>query len=260
MIIIDGRTLSEPQPTGVTEVARQCIEHITSAFPNTKIVQASEHLSNSFTNFLLYSRLTTLEDIAHAPRDPKNIIFLPNTHFIHTRVEGARIQVVHDLSFLHAPQWYSPRMRAWHHATRAIESLHRADLLISVSEWTRQDLITHAKIPADRVVVVPPAAPEPHGGTRPQKLSFHDKPFFLFLGTLEKRKNIRGVIEAFELIKNIPELKNYQLVLAGRLGFGAPNTNKLPERVHHLSYISDSEKWWLLKHATALVYPSFFEG
>ncbi len=261
MITVDARALREPFPTGVTEIAHQFISHITKKFPDARLFTGEKNFSNSLTNARLMLGLTTLEAQSgvHSSSE-RPIVFIPNTHFIHTASTAIRMQVVHDLSFFHAPQWFSPRMRMWHHATRAQRELESADIVLAVSAWTRRDLISHLKIPAEIIHVVPPAASLPLGGERPAALSFKHKPFFLFLGTLEKRKNVRGVIEAFEMIKNLPMLREFQLVLAGRAGFGAPRARELPDRVHHISYITPPEKWWLLKHATALVYPSFFEG
>lgn len=256
MLLVDARTLTEPHPTGVTEVAHQFISHIKKNFSDSIFFTGENNLSNTLTNYKLMCGLTTLEQQSSVD---KSIIFLPNTHFIHTKRTAIRLQVVHDLSFFHSPQWYSPRMRLWHKAANAEREIKSADTIIAVSEWTKNDLITYLDIPSEIIHVVHPTAPHPVGGTHP-KLPFNHKPFFLFLGTLEKRKNVRGVIEAFELIKNKPELSEYRLVLAGRPGFGAPKQQELPSRVHHLSYVTPAEKWWLLKHAAALVYPSFFEG
>lgn len=258
MITVDARALREPHPTGVTEVARQFIGHITKQFPDARLFTGEKNFSNTLTNLALMSRLTTLEAQSGVDNNNREIIFLPNTHFVHNKPTAIRIQVVHDLSFFHSPQWFSPRMRLWHAAARARREIETSDILVAVSEWTRRDLIDYLHIPAELVHVVHPTTPVPQGGERPPTLPFKHKPFFLFLGTLEKRKNVRGVVEAFEMIKNLPALKDFQLVLAGRAGFGAPK--HFPDRVHHLSYITAAEKWWLLKHATALVYPSFFEG
>lgn len=256
MLLVDARTLREPSPTGVTEVAKQFIAHIKKNTPDSVFFTGEHNFSNSLTNFKLMCGLTTLEQQSSVD---KPIIFLPNTHFINTKRTAIRIQIVHDLSFFHSPQWFSPRMRLWHIAANAEKEIKSADTIIAVSEWTKKDLIKYLRIPPEIIHVVHPAAPTPTGGTRPP-LPFKNKPFFLFLGTLEKRKNVRGVIEAFELIKNKPEFNEFQLVLAGRAGFGAPRSSELSDRVHHIPYVSAAEKWWLLKHASALVYPSFFEG
>lgn len=259
MITIDARALREPRPTGVTEVTGQFIAHIKGNFPDTHLFTGEKSFSSALTNLALISKTTTIERCAGVYNEP-TVVFLPNTHFVHTESTNIRVHVVHDLSFVHCPQWFSPRMRAWHRAARATEQLQEAHLLIAVSEWTRNDLLNTLGIAPERLHVIHPATPAPHGGTRPELLPFRNKPFFLFIGTLEKRKNVRGVIEAFEKIKNLPALRDHQLVLAGRAGFGAPDAQHLPERVWQLPYISVPEKWWLLKHATALVYPSFFEG
>lgn len=260
MLTIDGRCLSEKNPTGVTEVAGQFIAQLKNKFPQARILTTEKSFSNSLTNLQLLLGLTSIESEAHS-EGKFGAVFLPNIHFVNTEPTTTRIQVVHDLSFFHAPQWYPPRMRAWHALTRAAEQLQQAHELIAVSQWTAQGLIQHLGIPDSRVHVVHPHVPEPLQGEHPTALTIPEgAPFFLFLGTLEKRKNILGVIEAFERIKNSSELSDYHLVLAGRAGFGSPQPHELGDRVHHLSYISPDEKWWLLRNARALVYPSFFEG
>ncbi|OGH63007.1 MAG: hypothetical protein A2848_00935 [Candidatus Magasanikbacteria bacterium RIFCSPHIGHO2_01_FULL_50_8] len=259
MITIDARTLREPNPTGVTEVARQCIAHIIQAYPDSRLFTGDTVRSDTISNVSLLLRLTTIERQACVFNEP-SVVFLPNTHFIHTERGNVQVRVVHDLSFAHAPQWYAPRVRLWHRAAHAVSGLHEADFLIAVSEWTKRDLVEFLHIPEERVQVVHPATPRPQGGARPTNLPLKNEPYFLFLGTLEKRKNVRGVVEAFEKIKMLPALRDHHLVLAGRIGFGGPSAHALPERVHQLPYTSIPEKWWLLKHAAALVYPSFSEG
>lgn len=256
MITIDARTLREPQPTGVTELARQFISHTKQLFPDSALFTGEDVLSNRLTNLSLLTHVTTIERCAGVYNTP-TVVFLPNTHFVHTEPTNPRVHVVHDLSFAHTPSWYSPRMRMWHTLTQATGLINEADVIITVSDRTRSDVINHCNIDESRVHVVNPYTPLSQSGTRPQH-SFTQKPFFLFLGTLEKRKNVSGVIEAFLKICDTPQLRDHQLVLAGKPGHGAPYIQH--DRIHFMSYVTNPEKWWLLKHAVALVYPSFFEG
>ncbi len=256
MIAIDARCLTEPHPTGVTEVARQFIETIQHYESDSILFSTHKSFSNSITNLKLFLGTTTIEDLAGASEE-KQILFSPNIHFTTTRDTTLHIQTVHDLSFFYSPQWYTPRVRLWHAATGAREQIQSAKIVVAVSDWTAQGINKHLGVKQESIFVVPPHRPKPEAPIRPA-LPFSDAPFFLFLGTLEKRKNIRGVIEAFERFS--AKHPDYQLVLAGSAGFGAPKISALSNKIHHISYISAAEKWWLLEHARALLYPSFFEG
>ncbi len=257
MLTIDTRCLQESFPTGVSVVAGQFITHLRAAFPHAHELTTKKSFSNTLTNVRLAFGLATIEKKSES----RNVVFLPNVHFVNTHQKTMRIQVAHDLSFFHAPQWYAPRMRAWHMLARATEQLQTADHVIAVSEWTARGLTEFLHIPASRVHLVNPHTPVSEAPSRPEALPFpHDAPFFLFLGTLEKRKNVSSVVEAFDLIKNEPHFKNFHLALVGRAGYGTPRARAMSERVHHIPYVTAAEKSWFLHAARALVYPSFFEG
>lgn len=249
--------MSEPQPTGVTEVARQFISHLNELWPQAKKLRTERSFSNTLTNISFGLGAQTLESVLDIQEDAT--IFIPNSNFINTRPDSHRIQVVHDISFMHAPQWYAPKTRAWHRLARAGTQLTKAEKIIAVSEWTARDIAKHLHIPAQKIFVVNPATPKPLAGTAPQ-LPFFDEPFFLFLGTQERRKNIHGVVEAWRALAQKSEFKNHHLVIAGAQGYGAPSEKTFPARTHALTYVSANEKWWLLRNARALVFPSFFEG
>lgn len=254
-MLIDARLLSEKQPTGVPLVARQFITALKNLRPNARELQARDSWSNTWSNWRLWTRTNTLENLAgYSPR----WFFSPNIGFRNLRRETKILQLVHDLSFLHTPFWFSPKMRLWHFALNAKKQLQQSEQLIAVSRWTANDLQKHLEIPADRITVIAPHTPMPVPASRPPFLPHGNAPFFLFLGTVERRKNISGIIAAFAKIKNTPACRDHHLLLVGRRGYGAPE--KLPERVHHLPYISEAAKWWLYEQATTFVYPSFFEG
>lgn len=254
-MLIDARLLSEKQPTGVPLVARQFITALKNLRPDAHELQARDSWSNTWSNWRLWTHTNTLENLAGcSPR----WIFSPNIGFRNLRASTKILQLVHDLSFLHTPFWFSPKMRWWHRLLNAKKHLQQSAQLIAVSRWTAQDLQQHLAIPAERITVISPYTPTPVPAVKPQFLPLGDAPFFLFLGTVERRKNISGIIAAFEKIKTTPACRNHHLLLVGRRGYGAPE--KLPERVYHLPYVNEAAKWWLYDHATAFVYPSFFEG
>lgn len=140
-------------------------------------------------------------------------------------------------------------------------ALKRADLIISISEATKKDLIEIFKIPEEKIKVVylgfnnicDILAVRPPSGV-PEK-------FFLFVGAIKERKNVHGIVEAFNLFKNSSNFP-HKLVIAGN-GSGEyfEKIKKMAERdVIFLGQISDSELSFLYQKAEALLYPSFIEG
>lgn len=97
------------------------------------------------------------------------------------------------------------------------------------------------------------------------KFKIQNSKFLLFVGRIETRKNIQGIIEAFEILKTkygIP----HALVLAGKPGMGYARTKgkvsriKGGEDVVELGYVSEEEKWELLKHTDVFLFPTLYEG
>ena len=146
-------------------------------------------------------------------------------------------------------------------------AVKRAWKIIAVSESTKRDLIKFYSVDESKVVVVH------HGFTAEQltinnlQLTFKnclpDK-YILFLSTLQPRKNLEGLINAFrKLKKENPDLP-HKLVVVGRPGWKFESILKIIEAnkdiVVYLNYLSDDGRFAVLKRADLLVLPSFYEG
>jgi len=92
-----------------------------------------------------------------------------------------------------------------------------------------------------------------------------EKPYLLFIGRLEERKNVRGIVEAFDILKERYKI-NHRLVLAGKPGYGYESSklktqsSKFKDDILEVGYISEEEKWKLLKNADVFLFPTFYEG
>jgi glycosyltransferase involved in cell wall biosynthesis len=181
-----------------------------------------------------------------------------------------RVLLVHDLSFRHHPEFFSLTTRL---RLNMLVPLHvrQARLVLTPSEFSRQDLISAFGLAAERVVVVP-AAVRPESTVAPHSAmpvslrarGVGDR-FFLYLGNLHPRKNVGRLVDAYARARSrSAAVAAHQLVIAGARGWHSEDVARaaaaLPGLVVMLGRIDDAERDALLGSATALVYPSLFEG
>lgn len=201
-----------------------------------------------------------------------DIFFSPHFNFTCLSSKTKRIITVHDLSFLRYPEFFSGRKNFWHRALRVKKILHAADKIVAVSENTKNDLIELVGVASEKITVIYSGNNLLRQELLPEeKAEFLKKhqlasPFILYLGTIEPRKNIKGLIQAFNILKAKAEFSDLRLVLAGAPGW--KNRAILREwrfspyqhDIIFLGYISKKEKEILYSSAAVFVYPSFYEG
>jgi glycosyltransferase involved in cell wall biosynthesis len=183
----------------------------------------------------------------------------------------AGVITLHDLAFLHYPEVLT-RSKRLYHQTITVRSLRRATMVITVSESTKQDAIELADVPAERIQSVYPCIDPRFLSviTEDKVEAFRQKQglaqgFLLYLGTLEPRKNITTLIEAYAQLR-----KRYgtqeKLVVAGGKGwfydeiFAKVQTLGLESEVIFPGYVSDADQLLWYHAAAAFVYPSLYEG
>jgi glycosyltransferase involved in cell wall biosynthesis len=163
------------------------------------------------------------------------------------------VLTLHDLS-----PWMNER---WHHAagrvrrrTPVLLELGIATMVITPGEAVRKQAIDRFRLKPDRVVAVPEAAASwlrpQNGGPRA------GNPYFLFVGTLEPRKNLSMLIEAWRAVR---QRHAVDLVLAGRRRADFPEPAPEPG-LAILGEVADADLAALYSNALALVYPSLYEG
>lgn len=189
-----------------------------------------------------------------------NFVSLPSFTGIPTAV------VVHDLCFLEVPEYVSERNRNF--LKRFVpQSLKRARKVIIISAFTKAAVQNHYSVPEDRFIITPiapaPKIEAPDINIRSLGIT---KKYLLFVGTLEPRKNILSLAEAYELLPADIRAK-YQLVLAGAPGWYIEETlgyiNKLQNSgfgILTLGHVSDKQRAALYEHAELFVLPSHYEG
>jgi glycosyltransferase involved in cell wall biosynthesis len=142
--------------------------------------------------------------------------------------------------------------------------LTRADGLIAVSENTRQDAIRILNIDPDKIRVIYHGVPESYFLARKSKVS--SKPYVLFVGTIEPRKNVMSLLTAWASLP-APFRAEHRLRIAGMKGWNVESTmRRLAQMtrddasVEYLGYVPEENMPSLVAGACALVYPSLYEG
>ncbi len=196
-----------------------------------------------------------------------DIFFIPNLNFVALPAKTKLVLTVHDLSFEHFPEHFPIKTRLWHKAINPRALVKRASKIIAVSEHTKNDLIaTYAVAPEKASVVYPGILVNSSQSTvHSQPKTVNREPmtdnFVLYFGALEPRKNIVGIIAAYEKLK--PREK---LVIAGRTTGYAQHLkkiirkSKLRDNITLIENPSEEEKAKLYAAARLFVYPSFYEG
>jgi glycosyltransferase involved in cell wall biosynthesis len=185
------------------------------------------------------------------------------THSLHPLMMPARhaaqVITIHDLHFLANPERTHAEIRR-DYPTLVHDHARRADRIIVISQFTAMEVQRQLGVSSDRITVVRPGAPD----WTPREAA-PSNGYVLFLGTLDARKNVGGLLNAYEhLVRsgwNGPEL-----VLAGK----APSTAQpwldrisrepLAGRVRHIGYVQPADRLALYDGAKLLVLPSFDEG
>jgi len=172
-----------------------------------------------FSRHVSYARQIQKEnlDVFHGPANVLPLFY-----------SGKSVITIHDLAIYRHPEWF-PKGQ-WL-ATKLIvpATIRKASKIIAPSQATKKDLIELFRVPGEKIIVIPhgvePRFFKESGISNSQfpilnqfSMSKFSKPYILFVGTLEPRKNIERIVDAYaDLPKDI--LERYDLVLAGRKGW-----------------------------------------
>lgn len=168
---------------------------------------------------------------------------------------------IHDVAFKRFPESYGHLSR-WYLNWGAKFAVKHAKNIIVPSETTKKDLIKFYKAKPKKIHVIPLGIEKAkQKEEKPaQSPELKAQSYFLYIGRLETKKNTGLLVKSFKTFaeKN-PGIK---LVLAGKPGRGYELFGKELNHpnILQLGYVSDTEKWWLLKNCLAFVFPSIYEG
>ena len=293
---IDIRCLSEGRRTGVEEYSLNLLEKILKEDSDNKYVLflnswkkpkleidflknhknvelKISRFPNKILNFFLwYFDWPKLDKLIGGV----DVFFMPNLNFVALSPKVKLILTVHDLSFEYYPETFSWKRRLWHIFINPQKIIRRADKVLAVSDSTRNDLIGFYKINPAKVETVYNGVGEVFGRidrNDSRLLKIKEKyalpfNFILFLGTFEPRKNIGGIVRAYERMRQEggSQLEKYKLVIAGSEGWKSAKLKReikkssLAKDIYQVKFIDEEDKVFVYNLAALFVYPSFFEG
>ena len=190
-------------------------------------------------------------------------LFISPDGYASLNTNVSQIITIHDLAFEHYKE-HTPFLVYQYYKYFVPKFCKKATKILSVSEFTKQDIVKRYGINEQKIEVV-------YNGFYASQRSTVDrrpltsKPYFIFIGAVHPRKNVLGLLKAFEHFKNTFS-HDYELVIIGRKAWmnaeleSFYNQMKFKNDVVWIEKIERNNLLEILQNAFALVYPSFFEG
>ncbi|MBI3952838.1 MAG: glycosyltransferase family 4 protein [Candidatus Doudnabacteria bacterium] len=277
---LEAERANLPNPTGVERYAAELIRNLAKLDSKNQYVlyfrtKPQDWFKNLGPNFKLriipfpkfWTQLRISWEMIIHPVDVLSILAsaLPIQH------PKNSVVTVHDIAFEFFPEaftWFMRNYQIWssRYAVRC------AVKIVTPSESTRQDLIKHYKADPNKVVVIPLAAdrsfmPIPYDRVQPMldKFRLVYKKYILFVGTLQPRKNIIRLIDAFIKLKKENRIEEKLVLTGGKGWLWEPIMKKISEAglsgdVVHLGYVDNNDLPALYNGAVLLTLPALYEG
>lgn len=284
---IDAESANKPKRTGVEEYAFQLIQAMKREplregervflYSPTPLVGPLAELPMGWESRVLAWKLprgwmqgrVTWELLRRPPR----AFFVPSQGLPRFFSGVPVLTTIHDVAFRRIGRFYHPATRR-RLASITKRSIKNASRLLTVSEFTKQELRDLYHVRDERITVTPLAADADvyrrldrqivEETLRKHRLGHT---FFLFVGRLEKKKNVAVLIRAFELFKQNRGVGDpFELVLVGTPGYGYDEIKTYIERssqrelIRETGYLPDQDVAALMNVATAFCFPSLYEG
>ncbi len=290
-ILFDGRPITKKNTSGIPEYTKLLFAELVrgksanekyalffNSFFKRELPDDLKYLDFDLIQWRIPNKIIEVSSrFFHIPKigrgESVDVLLRPHFHPL-CAARGVRdIVVFHDLSFVRFPNYFSKKKMIWHWSQNPKRQAEHADRIIAVSRATKEDIVGYYGIPEEKVFVV-------HSGIndffrekiREEYLEEFRKRngiagrYVLFVGTLEPRKNVDGLIRAFSRLKEDEHFRDVTLIVVGARGWLYDNIFK---EVTASRFSSDIRMWghasfedlrYLYHGAHVFAYPSFFEG
>lgn len=274
-IAVDASRTTRAQRTGTENYALRLIRAVCALdsphqfmlyFRNQPPSDLFDVRPNVHSRVLPFPRLWThLRFAAALYHDRPDVTFVP-AHTLPIGFPGRAVVTIHDLGYVYFPGAHPFRQRMYLDLTTRY-SARRAALILADSEATRRDLADHYRVDPRKIRVVYPGvegivrSSEAESAAVRQKYGLPER-YVLFLGTLQPRKNISRLVEAYQAWRSQASSadQNVALVLVGRRGWLSETLPLNAPGVIVPGYVADTDIAAVYSGALALAFPSLYEG
>lgn len=283
-IIIDVRPLSSPSKTGIWHYGTSLICALTqntnhsftlwsngvaspAPLPPETRAPHVRRVHTTIPNKILttaialgYPTVDTL--IEHATGQHVDALLMINIGSMRVSSACPLYGIVHDITPLITPEFFSLKSRLWHRTTNIPHLLQSMRHIFAVSHYTQHDI-------AQCIPSIPPCSVAPAGAptTPPLPLErFTHSPYLYYVGGIEPRKNIDTAIAGFELYKKSHPTTPLMFIIAGAPAW---KYDHVMRAIAHSPYnhaiivcgsVTETQKFHALRDAEALLFPSYYEG
>ncbi len=191
-------------------------------------------------------------------------VFFSPAHYSPRLCPFPLVVTIHDLAYEYFPKEFLKKdlykLKNW-----TLYSVKKAKKIIAVSKYTKKDIMKVYKIPKEKIKVIYNGWEEKRIIPKKPKINVTPRSYFLFVSTLQPRKNIKRLAEAFSKFKTQTP-NNLKLVIAGKKGWLYEEifkfVEKLPAKkdIIFTDYLPENNLAWLYKNALAFIHPSLYEG
>lgn len=197
-------------------------------------------------------------------------VFLSFDGYCSLRAKTPTVVVTHDVAYLHMPDQIPQKILRYYQKYTP-RFLQRAERVVTVSEYSKTDILQHFQIPSDKIGVAcngckPEFQPLKDIDKQAVKLKYaEEQEYFLYVGSIHPRKNVHRLIQAFDQFKTQTQ-SPVKLLIGGRFAWqtgevkDAYDRSEFKNDISLLGYVSEEELPKLTGAALALVYVSLFEG
>ena len=284
-IAVNTRLLLKDKLEGIGWVAYECLSRIVKAHPddefyflfdrkpdqkfifaeNVKPVVLFPQARHPFL-YVIYFEIS----VRRALRKIKPDVYLSTDAYLSLRSKTPQIAVFHDINFEHFPQDF-PRLALWHYKKFFPKYAKKAAKIITVSEFSKQDIVENYHVEPEKISVAYNGANE---GFKPlpeeEKNNIRNKytagyQYFMFVGSLHPRKNLARLFPAYDLFKECTG-SDVKLLIVGEKRWWTEPIQKAYESMVHkddvvfVGHLQIYELQRVTAAALASVYVSYFEG
>lgn len=271
---LDARPLISSKPSGIGNYLIEVLKEISKENTNNEIyLYTNQELKNSeldlsrFNVRLIPGKIGTLWlcfGLRKSIEQDRIDVFWGTQHMLPLNIKGIKqVVTIHDLALLINPNWGS-YVNAFMQNVFARMSCKKADRILTDSLATAKDVNRMLGIPNERIVpILLGNGKIPF--SKKSIINVIEKEYFLYIGTIEPRKNILNIVKGYELYRKKSGDKR-KLILAGGMGWKFKpiikhiQKSKYKDDIYMMGYVSNEEKAFLLKNTKCFLFPSNYEG